>query len=66
LLDSSWVSHLDLLQQLREGINIRGYGQEDPYRLHAQEAFDAFVQYMADFDAKLSKQLRFFIQHYNS
>lgn len=62
-LDHSWISHMDVLQQMREGINIRNYGQEDPYRLYTKEAYVAFVEYIKELDARISKQLRYYIQH---
>ena len=56
-LDRSWITHLDNLHHLREGINIRGYGQEDPYRLYA---FDA----LHTFDVMLQAFLRDIIRHF--
>ena len=41
-LDRLWISHLDNLHHLREGISIRGYGQEDPYRLYSFDALHLF------------------------
>ncbi|MBI4262033.1 preprotein translocase subunit SecA, partial [Candidatus Uhrbacteria bacterium] len=29
-IDTLWVEHLDAIDQLREGIGLRGYGQRDP------------------------------------
>lgn len=41
-LDRYWISHLGNLHHLREGISVRGYGQEDPYRLYSFDALDMF------------------------
>lgn len=41
-LDRLWIGHLDNLHHLREGISIRGYGQEDPYRLYSFDALHLF------------------------
>ncbi|TQR21350.1 preprotein translocase subunit SecA [Psychrobacillus vulpis] len=41
-LDRSWITHLDNLHHLREGISIRGYSQEDPYRLYSFDALHLF------------------------
>lgn len=48
-LDRSWITHLDNLHHLREGINIRGYGQEDPYRLYAFDALHTFDEMLQAF-----------------
>lgn len=63
-LDHSWIVHMELLFHMREGIGIRGYGQEDPYRLYEREAFDEFVHYLADLNAQMSKQAKTYIQHF--
>ncbi|MGE6487614.1 preprotein translocase subunit SecA [Paenisporosarcina sp. NPDC076898] len=41
-LDRSWIGHLDQLHYLREGIAVRGYAQEDPYRLYSFDALEDF------------------------
>ncbi|MED3573618.1 accessory Sec system translocase SecA2 [Cytobacillus praedii] len=63
-LDRSWVIHMEMMMQLREGFNIRGYGQEDPYRLYELEGFEEFKHFLAELDAQASKQSRMIIQHF--
>lgn len=48
-LDRSWITHLDNLYHLREGINIRGYSQEDPYRLYSFDALHMFNEMLHSF-----------------
>ena len=48
-LDRSWITHLDNLHHLREGISIRGYGQEDPYRLYSFDALHTFDEMLHAF-----------------
>lgn len=43
-IDQLWVEHLDLMERLREGIGLRGYGQKDPLVEYKKEAFDIFTQ----------------------
>ncbi|PIB40968.1 hypothetical protein AOA57_27835, partial [Pseudomonas sp. 2588-5] len=31
-VDSKWTSHIDQMDQLRQGIHLRAYGQNDPLR----------------------------------
>ncbi|MDW2876614.1 MULTISPECIES: accessory Sec system translocase SecA2 [Bacillaceae] len=63
-LDRSWVVHMELMVQMREGINIRGYGQEDPYRLYEMEGFDEFMHFLAELDAKYSRQAQYCIRQF--
>lgn len=48
-LDRLWIGHLDNLHHLREGIGIRGYGQEDPYRLYSFDALHLFQSMLHTF-----------------
>jgi preprotein translocase subunit SecA len=41
-IDLNWKDHLFSIDQMREGIGLRGYGQQDPLRVYQQEAFDMF------------------------
>jgi preprotein translocase subunit SecA len=63
-LDRSWVVHMELMVQMREGINIRGYGQEDPYRLYEMEGFDEFMHFLAELDAKYSRHAQYYIRQF--
>ncbi len=42
VVDSKWMDHLDAMDQLREGIGLRAYGQKDPLVEYKFEAFDMF------------------------
>lgn len=41
-IDENWIDHLNMLDHLRSGVSLRGYGQQDPIVIYAQEAFDAY------------------------
>lgn len=41
-IDENWIDHLNMLDHLRSGVSLRGYGQQDPVVIYAQEAFAAF------------------------
>ena len=41
-LDGLWKDHLLSLDHLRQGINLRAYGQRDPLNEYKQEAFNLF------------------------
>ena len=46
-VDNHWKDHLLSMDHLKEGIGLRGYGQEDPlvaYKREAHELFDEMIQ----------------------
>jgi len=45
-IDARWVDHLKSMEQLREGIGLRGYGQKDPKQEYKKEGFTIFGQMM--------------------
>lgn len=47
VVDSKWMDHLDAMDALREGINLRAYGQKNPlveYKFEAYEMFSEMVE----------------------
>lgn len=44
ILDKYWKEHLYALDNLREGIGLRGYGQKDPLVEFKRESFEMFEQ----------------------
>jgi len=47
IVDSKWKDHLYAMDNLREGIGLRAYGQRDPLLEYKREAFDMFGQMIA-------------------
>ena len=43
-VDRMWMDHIDNMDQLRQGIALRGYGQKDPVVEYRIEGFDMFDQ----------------------
>jgi len=41
-VDTKWMDHIDAMDQLRDGINLRAYGQKDPVQEYQIEGFDMF------------------------
>lgn len=41
-LDNQWREHLAAMDQLRQGIHLRGYAQKDPKQEYKKEAFSLF------------------------
>jgi len=41
-IDRLWVNHLDAMENLRQAVGLRGYGQQDPLVEYKKEAFYIF------------------------
>jgi len=46
VIDTHWKDHLLSMDNLKEGIGLRGYGQKDPLIEYKREGFDMFVAMM--------------------
>ncbi len=42
VVDRKWMDHIDAMDQLRQGIGLRAYGQQDPVMAYQKEGFDMF------------------------
>jgi len=43
-VDLKWMDHIDAMEDLKQGIYLRGYGQHDPVVEYRMEGFDMFDQ----------------------
>ena len=43
-VDMRWMDHIDAMDQLRDGIGLRAYGQKDPVNEYKLESFDMFEE----------------------
>jgi preprotein translocase subunit SecA len=43
-VDRNWIDHIDAMDQLRKGIGLRGYAQQDPVIAYKQEGHDMFEE----------------------
>ncbi len=50
VIDLRWREHLREIDSLREGINLRAYGQKDPLLEYKQEAFRLFIDLLSDIE----------------
>ena len=41
-VDNNWMDHIDNMDQLRQGIGLRAYGQHDPVVAYRNESYDMF------------------------
>ena len=56
-IDKLWIDHLDAVDDLREGIGLRGYGQRDPLVEYKSEAFSMFERLMGTIDYEISRRI---------
>ncbi|MEK7573133.1 MAG: preprotein translocase subunit SecA [Patescibacteria group bacterium] len=53
VIDNLWIGHLDAVENLRQGIGLRGYGQRDPLVEYKNEAFKMFEQLISAIDDEI-------------
>ncbi|TDY45225.1 preprotein translocase subunit SecA [Alicyclobacillus sacchari] len=41
-VDSKWMDHIDAMDQFRQGVHLRSYGQADPLVIYQKEGFEMF------------------------
>ena len=56
-IDEKWKDHLYAMDQLREGINLRAYGQKNPLLEYKSEGFKMFEEMMGDMSATTIQRL---------
>ncbi len=55
-VDTKWMDHIDAMDELRQGISLRGYGQHDPvveYRLEGFNMFDEMISSIREDTVKM-------------
>lgn len=57
VIDHHWTEHINTMSHLREGIYLRGYGQEDPLRAYTMEGFEMFDKMMQRIDHDITVML---------
>jgi preprotein translocase subunit SecA len=57
LLDQVWKEHLLALDHLRQGINLRAYGQRDPLNEYKREAFQLFATMLDDVREQITRYM---------
>ncbi|WP_088005691.1 preprotein translocase subunit SecA [Indiicoccus explosivorum] len=54
-IDTKWTDHIDAMDQLRQGIHLRAYGQNDPLREYQNEGFAMFEAMVESIDEDVAK-----------
>jgi len=56
-MDELWSDHLDAIQDLREGIGLRGLAQKDPLIEYKNEAFGYFEEFIININSKYIRRI---------
>lgn len=54
-VDTKWMDHIDQMDQLRQGIHLRAYGQDDPLREYQTEGFQMFDAMVTSIEEEVSR-----------
>lgn len=54
-VDTKWIDHIDAMEQLRQGIHLRAYGQIDPLREYQGEGFAMFESMVESIEEDAAK-----------
>jgi preprotein translocase subunit SecA len=55
VVDSLWTDHIDVLDQLRQSVGLRGYGQMNPLVEYQEEAYSMFEEMIAHMDEDVTR-----------
>ncbi|NIK12515.1 preprotein translocase subunit SecA [Alkalibacillus almallahensis] len=54
-VDSKWMDHIDQMDQLRQGIHLRAYGQNNPLQEYQMEGFSMFEDMIASIEQEVAR-----------
>ena len=57
VIDEAWVKHISDMDHLREGIGLRGYGQNNPLQAYALEGYEMFESMQDSIDSSVATLL---------
>ena len=57
VVDEKWMNHIDSMDELKDGIGLRAYGQQDPVVKYRIEGMDMFEQMVEDIKVDVTKIL---------
>ena len=57
VVDDKWMNHIDNMDELKDGIGLRAYGQKDPVVQYRMEGFEMFDQMISDIKHDVVKLL---------
>jgi len=56
-IDKQWIDNLTVMDHLRQGIGLRGYGQKDPKKEYKKEGYDLFAAMMENIQQNVCRNI---------
>ena len=57
VIDSLWMEHLEKMEQLRDSVRLRAYGQKDPLVEYKQEGHRMYKELISGIDTMIAHSL---------
>ncbi len=57
VLDKKWIAHIDEMDALRQGVGLRGYGNQNPVTIYQKEGFDMFEEMIESMRIEVANNL---------
>ena len=57
VVDEYWMDHIDAMNELKQGIGLRAYGQADPVVAYKKEGFDMFEDMVAAIQSETVRRI---------
>ena len=57
VVDEYWMDHIDAMNELKQGIGLRAYGQADPVVAYKKEGYDMFEEMVAAIQAETVRRI---------
>ncbi len=57
VVDTLWMAHIDAMEELKQGIGLRSFGQKDPAVAYTIEGFDMFEEMNAQIKEDTARQI---------
>ena len=57
VIDQNWMNHINDMEQLKEGVGLRGYANEDPLQAYIKEGYGIFDNMMDKISLETSQYL---------
>ncbi len=57
VVDNNWMEHIDSMDELKDGIGLRAYGQKDPVVQYRIEGFDMFDTMIENIKLEVTKMI---------
>ena len=57
IVDEKWMNHIDSMDELKNGIGLRAYGQQDPVVKYRMEGMDMFEEMVSNIKLDVVKIL---------